>query len=138
MPDKNDPLPKADVVVVTWTVDELAGLAKVITPKVGGERWHPYARNYDDFKPKIRPGAPAANSKRLASSRPTPAGSTTVLCIKSELHLNQDGIRTGDGTATLPVKDLFLQIIAETEAEVILTIGTAGVVYDSSGSATSW
>jgi hypothetical protein len=35
------------------------------------------------------------------------------LCIKSELHLNQDLIKTGDGTATLPVKDFFQQIIAE-------------------------
>ena len=30
----DDPLPKADVVVITWTVDELAGLARVLTPGV--------------------------------------------------------------------------------------------------------
>ena len=36
--------------------------------------------------------------------------------MKSELHLNQDGVKTGDGTATLPVKDFFLQIIAGGQA----------------------
>ena len=37
----------------------------------------------------------------------------TVLCFKSELHLNQDGIRSTvkPGTSTLPVKDMFNQII---------------------------
>jgi hypothetical protein len=33
-PLPDDPLPGADVVVITWTVDELAGLAHVLTPKV--------------------------------------------------------------------------------------------------------
>ena len=50
--------------------------------------------------------------------------------MKSELHLNQDGKKTGDGTATLPVKDLFKQIIGEAKPKVFLTIGTAGAVFD--------
>jgi nucleoside phosphorylase len=50
--------------------------------------------------------------------------------MKSELHLNQDGVKTGEGTATLPVKDFFKQIIAEAKPRVVLTIGTAGSVYD--------
>ena len=37
------------------------------------------------------------------------------------------------GTATLPVKDIFQQIIEETGAKVILTIGTAGSVYNGFG-----
>jgi nucleoside phosphorylase len=53
-----------------------------------------------------------------------------VLCMKSELHLNQDGIKTGEGTATLPVKDFFKQIIDEVKPRVVLTIGTAGGVFD--------
>ena len=50
--------------------------------------------------------------------------------MKSELHLNQDGVQTGDGTATLPVKDFFAQIIAEAQPKVVLTVGTAGSVFD--------
>ena len=64
----------------------------------------------------------------MASYFPTKIGNKTVLCMKSELHLNQDGIATGDGTATLPVKDLFRQIIDEAKPSVILTVGTSGGV----------
>jgi nucleoside phosphorylase len=134
-PSTDAPLPHADVVVVTWTVDELVGLAKVFTPGVSPDRWHRYTHNFADFAPLIRKNAPAANSRRLGSYMPTRVGSVDVLCMKSELHLNQDGI--GDpnhkGRATLPVKDLFKQIIAETGARLVLTVGTAGSVFTDFG-----
>jgi nucleoside phosphorylase len=123
-------LPAADVVVITWTVDELVGLARVFTPGVSPASWYPYARGFTSYRPNIRPHAPAATSKRLGSYMPATVGDTRVLCMKSELHLNQDGVKTGDGTATLPVKDLFLQIIEEARPKVVLTIGTAGSVFD--------
>jgi hypothetical protein len=102
-PAEDDPLPVADVVVITWTVDEVAGLAHVLTPTVSPDRWHRYSRGFDQYRPRIRPHAPAANSARLGSYMPTRVGAIPVLCMKSELHLNQDGVKTGDGTATLPV-----------------------------------
>ena len=132
-PGQDDPLPEADVVVITWTVDEVAGLAQVLTPGVSPDRWHKYARGFDGYKPKIRPRAPAANSRRLGSYLPTRIGNKRVLCMKSELHLNQDGVTTGVGTATLPVKDFFLQIIREAKPKLVLTIGTAGSVYEKIG-----
>jgi hypothetical protein len=58
-----------------------------------------------------------------------------VLCVKSELHLNQDGVRTGDGTATLPVKRFFRQMIDEVEPELVITVGTAGATFPPSGTA---
>jgi len=128
-PDPAAALPHADVVVITWTVDEHDALCDVLTPGSGRATWYPYAKGYADYAPRIRPGAPAATAKRLGSYLPTRIGTTSVLCFKSELHLNQDGVRTGDGTATLPVKDLFLQIVEEVEPEVVLTIGTAGSVF---------
>lgn len=70
---------------------------------------------------------------------PSTLGHRSVLCVKSELHLNQDGIEDKDphgnglGTATLPVKDLFVQIVQETGASHVLTIGTAGSVVDEFG-----
>src|SRR4051794_26441751 len=36
-PAADAPLPPADIVIITWTVDELAGLAHVFTPKVSGD-----------------------------------------------------------------------------------------------------
>ncbi len=132
-PSPDAPLPEADVVVITWTVDELAGLSHVMTPKVSGDHWHKYARNFAAYKPRIRPFAPAAHAARLGSYMPTKVGNVNVLCMKSELHLNQDGVKTGEGTATLPVKDFFQQIIAEAKPKVFLTIGTAGSVFDNFG-----
>ena len=129
-PSPDDPLPRADVVVITWTVDELAGLARVLTPRVAPERWHRYTRHFGAYQGKIRPHAPAAASRRLGSYMPVRVGNTSVLCVKSELHLNQDGIMTGEGTATLPVKDFLAQIITEARPSVFLTIGTAGSVFD--------
>ena len=124
-------LPRADVVVITWTVDEVAALAKVLTPGFGPLTWQRYSRKFAQYAPKIRPHAPAQNSKRLGSYMPVKIGSHRVLCMKSELHLNQDGIKTGEGTATLPVKDFFKQIISEVKPKLFLTIGTAGSVFDA-------
>ena len=129
-----DALPAADVAVITWTVDELAGLARVMTPGADPARWQHYDRDFEQrYRDAIRPHAPAANSGRLGSYQLVTIGARSVLCMKSELHLNQDGRRTGDGTATLPVKDLFQQIIAETNAKSILTVGTAGSVFPDFG-----
>ncbi|MDQ3951598.1 MAG: hypothetical protein M3279_01345 [Actinomycetota bacterium] len=128
-PDPGDPLPQADVVVVTWTVAELNALADVLTPGHPRSRWYRYNRNFEsDYLDKIREGAPARAARRLGSWFPTEIGGLKVICYKSELHLNQDGVRTGDGTATLPVKDMFAQIIEETGAGVVLTVGTSGGV----------
>jgi hypothetical protein len=130
VPDPGSPLPQADVVVITWTVDELAGLAKVFSPGHSASTWTKYAHNFDAFAPNIRPHAPAATSKRLGSYLPVTVGGKNVLCMKSELHLNQDSVKKGDGLGTLPVKDFFLQIIAEARPSYIFTIGTAGSVFD--------
>lgn len=129
VPDPGDVLPQADVVVITWTVAELNALADVLTPGYPRRRWYRYNRNFESqYLDKIREGAPARAARRLGSWFPTEIGGKKVICYKSELHLNQDGIATGDGTATLPVKDMFAQIIEETGADAVLTIGTSGGV----------
>jgi hypothetical protein len=133
-PDPTAELPRADVVVITWTADEAQALAHVFTPgfsPVQKERHHyPYKRNFGTYEPDIRGGAPARNSERLGSYLPVKVADTTVLCMKSELHLNQDGKKIAEGTATLPVKDFLKQIIHEARPKIFLTIGTAGSVTD--------
>ena len=125
--DPDAPLPHADYVVVTWTAAEARALANVLTPGVdAATKWHPYHHNYDALLPTIRAGAPARSARRLASWYRISIGGRSGLCMKSELHLNQDSIKTGDGTATLPVADLFRQIIAEVGPKLIITTGTAG------------
>jgi len=132
-PGPNDALPKCDVVVITWTVDELDALCDVLTPGFDRNKWYRYARNFaQTYSNLIRDGAPAKAAKRLGSYMPTQIGDLNVLCMKSELHLNQDGKTEppgAPGNATLPVKNFFEQIIAETGAKHIITTGTAGGVY---------
>jgi Phosphorylase superfamily len=129
-----DALPHADVVLITWTVDELAGLARVFTPGVDPGAWQDYDRHFAArYREQLRPHAPAANSGRLGSYQLVTIGDRRVLCMKSELHLNQDGVATGQGTATLPVKAFFQQVIEETKARYVLSVGTAGSVFDAFG-----
>jgi nucleoside phosphorylase len=143
VPDTSAPLPSADAVIVTWTADEVKGLADVLTPgqspvrpkptssaAVKEKHWYVYDHNVATFLPQIRAHAPAANSHILGSYFPITIGKKKVLLFKSELHLNQDGIEGPKGFATLPVKDLFKQIIDETKASHVLTTGTAGSVFD--------
>jgi hypothetical protein len=131
-PDPTAELPTADVLVVTWTVDEQDALADVLTPGQGRKAWYRYSRRYEShYAPLIRPGAPAKQAKRLGSWMLTKIGDKSVLCYKSELHLNQDGIRDGvaPGEATLPVKDMFEQLIKEISPKVVITVGTSGGLF---------
>jgi hypothetical protein len=131
-PGPQQPLPKCDVVIVTWTIDEQMALCDVLTPKFNPKTWYRYARFYDEkYDKQIRLRAPAKTARRLGSYMPTKIGKLNVLCVKSELHMNQDGIEDPDhpGNATLPVKTFFEQIIEETGAKQIITTGTAGGVY---------
>ena len=117
-----DPLPAADVLVVTWTVAEAEALADVLTPGQPRTAWSPYTHNYiPHFATKIRPGAPARHFGRLGLFATTRINNQTVLCFKSDLHLSQDG-------ADLPVRDLWVQLITETGARLVITTGTAGGV----------
>ncbi len=128
-PDTDDPLPRADVLVVTWTVAEVEALADVLTPGFSRNNWYRYTRGYEEYLPEIRSRAPARNAKRLASYFPTRIAGRDVLCVKSELHLNQDGVRTGEGTATLPVKRMIRQMIEEVRPKLVITVGTAGATF---------
>src|SRR5262245_932389 len=60
VPDPTAALPPADVVVITWTVDEQDALCDVFTPGFSRAAWYRYARDFPEYAPKIRPGAPAA------------------------------------------------------------------------------
>lgn len=134
IPSPTEALPEAEVLVVTWTVAEHDALADVLTPGFGRNTWARYARNFDDkFRDQIRNGAPSLRAGRLGSYFRTRISGRDVLCFKSELHLNQDGIRTAAGQATLPVKAMFEQLIAEVKPKLVITVGTAGATFPPTG-----
>ena len=140
-------LPAAEAIVITWTADEADALAHVFTDghtwrpaaSAASGSWYAYAHDFSSYEGEIRNHAPALKSKRLACYMPVQVAGRSVLCMKSELHLNQDGIVERDGNgrsvgkATLPVRRFFRQIIEETGAKYVLTIGTAGSVFDRFG-----
>lgn len=144
-PDEEAALPEVDILVVTWTIAELNALADVLTPNYERRKWYRYRRNFEShFDAQIRKeknaryNPPVRKANRLGSYFLTQIGKLKVLCFKSELHLNQDGIWLNeDGTkaskktgyATLPVKDLFKQLIEECKPGHVLTTGTSGAVY---------
>ncbi len=128
-PSEDAPLPNVDYVVITWTAAECDALADTLTPGIPRRSWYPYARHFDEYLPDIRAKAPAYNAKRLGSYFVTKIGKKRVLCFKSELHMNQDGIEREAGNATLPVKRLFQQIIEECSPKLVITVGTAGATF---------
>ena len=120
-PSPASALPQADYVLVTWTVEEAKALADTLTPGYPSKTaWYAYAHNFKtEFVPLIRKGAPALESNRLASYFPVSIAGKRVLCMKSELHLSQDGPK-------MPIAKLWAQIIAEAQPKLIITTGTAG------------
>ena len=118
--DSNGALPRADVLVVTWTVDEGHALSRVLTPgKDSRNDYHPYTHNYAAISQRMRRGCPAVELKRLGAYWTTSIGGTSVVVFKSDSHMSQDG-------PELPNIDVWQQIIGEVQPKLVLTTGTAG------------
>ncbi len=114
------PLPRADVLLVTWTVDEGHALSRVLTPgKDSRDDYRPYTHNYAAISAKMRRGCPAIELQRLGTYWTTTIGKTSVVVFKSDSHMSQDGPQ-------LPNIDVWRQIIDEVQPKLVLTTGTAG------------
>jgi hypothetical protein len=124
-PSDSAPLPKADFVVVTWTVAEAVMLAQLFTPDIPIEQWYLYAHNWDAFEPLItgfRAPSKVHDSRyyhKLGAYYMTKIGDAKVLCFKSNLHISTDGEK-------LPLLKLWTQIISEAKPKMIITGGAVG------------
>jgi hypothetical protein len=115
-----DPLPAADVLLVTWTVDEGHALSRVLTPgKDSRNDYVPYRHNWATLSKRFRKGAPALQANRLGAYWTTTIGGKSVVVFKSDSHMSQDGPQ-------LPNVDLWRQIIEEVKPKLVITTGTAG------------
>jgi len=120
-------LPKADVLVVTWTVDEGHALSRVLTPgKDSRNDYRSYTHNYSAISRKMRKGSPAVEAKRLGAYWTTKIGRKTVVVFKSDSHLSQDTKTLPKKGGTLPNEDVWKQIIEEVNPKLVITTGTAG------------
>jgi nucleoside phosphorylase len=116
----DSPLPHADVLLVTWTVEEGHALSLVLTPgKDSKNDYRPYTHNYALISKKMRAGCPARQAKRLGAYWLTMIGNKKVVVFKSDSHMSQDGPQ-------LPNVDVWKQIIDEVRPKLVITTGTAG------------
>jgi hypothetical protein len=114
------PLPHADVLVVTWTVDEGHALSRVLTPgKDSRNDYRSYTRNFATLSKRMRAGCPALQAKRLGAFWTTAIGTKKVVIFKSDSHMSQDGPQ-------LPNIDVWRQIITDVKPKLVITTGTAG------------
>jgi nucleoside phosphorylase len=117
----SDPLPGADVLMVTYTAAEGRALADVLTPGITSTEWNHYTKDWATYAPLLGDQAPARESKRLGSWLVTRIGGRDVVCFKSELHPATDG-------PELPILRLWAQMIADVQPRLVITTGTAGGV----------
>jgi nucleoside phosphorylase len=117
---KGGALPEADVLIVTWTVDEGHALSRVLTPgKDSRDDYVPYTHNFDQIAKKMRAGCPARLAKRLGTYWTGSIGTKSVVYFKSDSHMSQDGPK-------LPNIDVWAQLIDEVKPRLVITTGTAG------------
>jgi hypothetical protein len=121
-------LPKADVLVVTWTVDEGHALSRVLTPgKDSRNDYIPYKHNFAKISQKMRNGCPAKEAGRLGAYWTMTLGKKRVVVVKSESHMSQDTVKKQPPAGqTLPNEDVWLQMIAEVNPSLVITTGTGG------------
>lgn len=125
--DGSGPLPRADVLVVTWTVDEGHALSRVLTPgKDSRNDYLSYTHNYTSISSKMRKGSPALQAKRLGAFWTTTIGTKKAVVFKSDSHVSQDIKTVPPGKGTLPNYDVWKQIIEEVQPKLVITTGTAG------------
>jgi Phosphorylase superfamily len=114
------PLPKANVLVVTWTVDEGHALSRVLTPgKDSRNDYLSYTHNFAAIAKNMRKGCPALEARRLGAYWTTTIGKKSVVVFKSDSHMSQDGPK-------LPNIQVWRQIIQEVKPNLVITTGTAG------------
>jgi len=125
----NSPLPKADVLIVTWTTAETQALSAVFTSTHDfATSWYSYKNGFAAIKSKI----PAAIINEKANKDSLKIGilgffnivtlnGKTVVLFKSELHPADDGVQ-------LPVVDLIKQLVAQAAPQLLITTGTAGAI----------
>lgn len=115
-----DSLPSADVLIVTWTVDEGHALSRVLTPGFDSKNdWKPYTKNFAEIAADMRAGCPALQANRLGTYWTTTIGQRRVTLFKSDSHMSQDGPKLANAR-------VWKQIIEDCKPQWVITTGTGG------------
>lgn len=149
---ESDPLPKADVLVITWTADEWKALNDVLAPDLATnapenydgnwrDLWYPYTRNFYKVYPKLwnhrliqwqkglSQQTPSLNQERGVWYHKGIFGSFCLISIAERtVLLFHSCLHLNTDGRMIPLVNLIEQIIEETEPDLILSVGTAGGV----------
>jgi nucleoside phosphorylase len=112
-------LPQADVLVVTWTAAEARALADVLTPGTPSSAWRRYTDNWSHYEHQLTSRSPARFSKCLGLWALSEIDGKQVALFKSDLHLATDAV-------SLPVRQLWAQLVQAVAPRLVITTGTAG------------
>ncbi|HLH13724.1 MAG TPA: hypothetical protein VKV16_02965 [Solirubrobacteraceae bacterium] len=112
-------LPKADVLVLTWTAAEARALADVLTPGLASSAWTRYTDEWTSYEHQLTERSPARFSKCLGLWAQVEIDGKRVALFKSDLHLATDAV-------SLPVRQLWAQLVQAVEPKLVITTGTAG------------
>jgi hypothetical protein len=117
---RGESLPKADVLVVTWTVDEGHALSRVLTPGFDSrDDWKHYTKNYETISQLMVPESPARQFGRLGTYWTNRIGERKVTLFKSDSHMSQDGPKLANAV-------VWKQIIEDVKPKWVITTGTGG------------
>ncbi len=119
-------LPRSDVLIVTWTVDEGHALSQVMTPGVDSKSgWKPYTKNFDVISKTMSAGCPARQANHLGTYWTNRIGSKQVTLFKSDSHMSQDGPALANAV-------VWKQLIADCQPSWVITTGTGGGIGPAS------
>ena len=151
---ESDPLPKADVVVITWTAAEWKALHDVLAPDLqtiapedftGDWRdlWYPYTRNfyrvYQDlwnhritqWQKTASMQTPSLNERRNVWYKRGIFGNFCLISIgEYTVLLFRSCLHLNTDGRTIPLVTLIEQIIEDVNPGLILSVGTAGGVSE--------
>lgn len=117
--NSDSPLPLADALIVTYTEAEGYALADVLTPGRRNASWRRYTEAFGSYEPQLTSRSPARESRDLGSYWVTEIAGRSAVVFKSSLHLATDA-------TSLPICQLWRQMIAEVQPHLVITTGTAG------------
>ena len=125
-PGGGDSLPRADALIVTWTMDEGHALSRVLTPGADSrDNWLHYTKNFAALSTRMRAGCPARNYGRLGTYWTTRIGQRSVTLFKMDSHMSQDG-------PGLVNADVWRQVIGDVQPRLVITTGTGGGIGPAS------
>jgi len=117
---KGESLPKADVLIVTWTADEGHALSQVLTPGFDSSTgWKHYTKNFTAIAKTMSPDCPARELGRLGTYWTAQIGTQSVTLFKSDSHMSQDGPALANAV-------VWKQIIEDCHPTWVITTGTGG------------